>query len=190
VNYRCTAPGFWPDPVFVLRTQGPPMALANTLREGVKRFEPARAVYDVAPLEERLSSGMAERRMQTVLLSVFGISALLLSAVGVYGVLAFHVSQRTREIGLRVALGARRGQIFSRIFQQGARMTAAGVVAGLGASAALTRLMAGLLYGISPWDALSFLGAPALLTAVAALAIWIPARRAMRVDPIVALREE
>ena len=190
VNYRCTAPGFWPDPVFVLRTQGPPMALANTLREAIKRLEPARAVYDVAPLEERLSSGMAERRMQTVLLSVFGISALLLSAVGVYGVLAFHVSQRTREIGLRVALGARRGQIFSRIFQQGARMTAAGVVAGFGASAALTRLMAGLLYGISPWDALSFLGAPALLTAVAALAIWIPARRAMRVDPIVALREE
>ena len=190
VNYRCTAPGFWPDPIFLLKTQGPPMALANTLREKIKRIEPARAVCDIAPLDEQLSSGMTERKLQTVLLSLFGLSALLLAAVGIYGVLGFYVSQRTREIGLRVALGARPEQIFSQIFQQGTLMTVAGVVAGLAAGAALTKLIVGLLYGISHWDSLSFFGAPALLMVVAALAIWLPSRRAMRVDPIVALREE
>jgi putative ABC transport system permease protein len=190
VNYWCTAPGFWPDPIFLLKTQGPPMALANTLRERIKRIEPARAVYDIASLDEQLSSGMTERKLQTVLLSLFGLSALLLAVVGLYGVLGFYVSQRTREIGLRVALGARPAQIFSQIFQQGALMTVAGVVAGLATGAALTKLIVGLLYGVSRWDSLSFFGAPALLIAVAALAIWIPSRRAMRVDPIVALREE
>jgi putative ABC transport system permease protein len=190
VNYWCTAPGFWPDPIFLLKTQGPPMALANTLREKIKRIEPARALYDIAPLDERLSSGMTERKLQTVLLSLFGLAALLLAAVGLYGVLGFYVSQRTREIGLRVALGAPPAQIFSQIFQQGALMTLAGVLAGLAVGAALTKLIAGLLYGVSRWDSLSFFGAPALLTVVAALAIWIPSRRAMRVDPIVALREE
>jgi putative ABC transport system permease protein len=133
---------------------------------------------------------MTERKLQTVLLSLFGLSALLLAVVGLYGVLGFYVSQRTREIGLRVALGARPAQIFSQIFQQGALMTVAGVVAGLATGAALTKLIVGLLYGVSRWDSLSFFGAPALLIAVAALAIWIPSRRAMRVDPIVALREE
>jgi predicted permease len=190
VAYWCTAPGFWPDPIFLLKTQGPPMALANTLREKIKRIEPARAVYDIAPLDEQLSLGMTEHKLQTVLLSLFGLSALLLAAVGLYGVLGFYVSQRTREIGLRVALGARPAQIFSQIFQQGALMTVAGVMAGLTAGAALTKLIVGLLYGVSRWDSLSFFGAPVLLTVVAALAIWIPSRRAMRVDPIVALREE
>jgi putative ABC transport system permease protein len=189
-NYGCTAPGFWPDPIFLLKTQGPPMALAKTLREEIKRIEPARAVYDIAPLDEQLSSGMTERKLQTVLLSLFGLSALLLAAVGLYGVLGFYVSQRAREIGLRVALGARPTQIFSQIFQQGALMTVAGVAVGLAAGAGLTKLIVGLLYGVSRWDSLSFFGAPALLMVVAASAIWIPSRRAMRLDPIVALREE
>jgi putative ABC transport system permease protein len=188
--YWCTAPGFWPDPVYLIKAQGPPMALAGTLRQRIKTIEPARAVYGIAPLDEQLSSGMGVRKLQTGLLSLFGLSALLLAAVGLYGVLGFYVSQRTREIGLRVALGARPGQIFSQVFRQGAVMTMGGIAAGIAAGAAVTQLIVSLLYGVGRWDALSFLTAPVVLMAVAALAIWLPSRRAMRVDPMVALREE
>jgi putative ABC transport system permease protein len=188
--YWCTAPSFWPDPVYLIKTQGPPMALANTLRKKIKQLEPSRALYDVAPLEEQLSSTMGERKLQTALLSVFGLSALLLAAVGLYGVLGFYVSQGTREIGLRIALGARPDQIFAHVFQQGALMTIGGIAVGIAAGAAATQLIFSLLYGVSRWDPLSFLAAPALLTLVAALAIWLPSRRAMLLDPIVALREE
>ena len=188
--YWCTAPGFWPDPVYLIRTQGPPMAFANTLRQKIKQLEPSRAVYEVSPLEEQLSSTIGERKLQTALLTVFGLSALLLAAVGLYGVLGFYVSQRTREIGLRAALGARPNQIFAHVFQQGALMTIGGIVAGIVAGTAVTQLLVGLLYGVSRWDPLSFLAAPVLLMLVAALAIWVPSRRAMLVAPIVALREE
>src|SRR5262249_7767171 len=188
--YWCNAPGFWPDPVYLVKTQGTPMAFANTLRQKIKQLEPSRAVYDLEPLEEQLSSKMGERKLQTVLLSVFGLSALLLAAVGRDGVLALHVSQGTREIGLRVALGARPDQIFAHVFQQGAIMTIGGIGIGIAAGAAVSQLIVSMLYGVSRWDPLSFLAAPALLMLVAALAIWIPSRRAMRVDPILALREE
>jgi putative ABC transport system permease protein len=188
--YWCTAPGFWPDPVYLVKTQGPPMAVSNLLREKVKQLEPSRAFYDVAPLTEQLASRMGERKLQTALLSVFGLSALVLAAVGLYGVLAFYVSQGTREIGLRAALGARPDQIFAHVFQQGALMTIGGIVAGIVAGTAVTKLIVSLLYGVSRWDPLSFLGAPALVLLVAALAIWLPSRRATRVAPIVALREE
>jgi len=188
--YWCTAPGFWPDPVYLIKTQGPPMAFANTLRQKIKQLEPSRAVYDLAPLEEKLLSTMGERKLQTALLSVFGVSALLLAAVGLYGVLGFYVSQRTRDIGLRVALGARPNQIFAHVFQQGALMTIGGMFIGIAAGAAVTKLIVSLLYGVSRWDPLSFLAAPVLLMLIAALAIWLPSRRAMLVDPIVALREE
>jgi ABC-type antimicrobial peptide transport system permease subunit len=176
--------------VYLIKTQGPPMAFANTLRQKIKQLEPSRAVYDLAQLEEQLASTMGERKLQTALLSVFGLSALLLAAVGLYGVLGFYVSQRTREIGLRAALGARPNQIFAHVFQQGALMTIGGIVVGIAAGTAVTQLIVGLLYSVSRWDPLSFLAAPVLLMLVAALAIWLPSRRAMLVDPIVALREE
>jgi len=188
--YWCTLPGFFPDPIYLLKTQGPPAALINTLRQRIKQLEPGRAVYGVAPLEEKLASSLGERRLQTTLLTLFGLAALLLASIGLYGVVGFYVSQKTREIGLRVALGASPQRVFGEVFLQGAAMTFSGIAAGLACGAAITRFMVSLLFGIGRWDPVSFLGAPAVLILVAALATWLPARRAMRVDPIEALRED
>ena len=173
-----------------MKTQGPPTALANTLRRQIKQFEPGRAVYGVAPLEDQIFSSAGERRLQTTLLSLFGLTALLLASVGLYGVLGFFVSQRTREIGLRMAIGAAPGQVFGQVFRHGAGMTIGGVAAGVVMGLGLTKLAASLLFGVKQWDPVTFVAAPALLLAVAALAIGVPSRRATLVDPIEALREE
>ena len=188
--YWCNLPGFWPDPIYLIKTQAPPMTLAATIQHRLKQIEPARAVYNVATLDNQISTSMGERRLQTVLLSSFGLTALLLAAVGLYGVVGFYVSQRTREIGLRIALGARPWQMFRHILNQAAVMTVGGLVLGIVAGAALTRLVASLLFGVGRWDPIAFVAAPALLAMVAILATWMPARRATRVDPMEALREE
>ncbi len=188
--YWCTLPGFFPDPIYLVRTQGPPMSMANALRKRIEAIEPGRAVYAVAPLDRLVSDSMGERRLQTILLSLFGFSALALASIGLYGVLSFHVSRRTREIGLRIAIGARPNQVFRQIFSQGAAITLAGVAAGIAGSIGLARVMASLLFGIGQWDPVTFLAAPVLLATVAALAMYFPAHRATRVDPMVALREE
>jgi putative ABC transport system permease protein len=188
--YWCTLPGFFPDPIYLVRTQGAPMRMANALRKRIAALEPSRAMYAVAPLDQLVSRSMGERRLQTILLSLFGLSALALASIGLYGVLSFHVSRRTREIGLRMAVGASPNQVFRQIFGQGAAITLAGVAAGIAGSVALARLMASLLFGIGQWDLTTFVTAPLLLVGVAALAMFFPARRATRVDPIVALRDE
>ena len=188
--YWCTLPGFFPDPIYLVRTQGAPMSMANVLRKRVEAIVPGRAVYAVAPLDRLVSESMGERRLQTILLSLFGFSALALASIGLYGVLSFHVSRRTREIGLRIAVGASPNQVFRQIFGQGAAITLGGVAAGIAGSIALARVMASLLFGIGQWDPATFVAAPVLLAAVAALAMYFPAHRATRVDPMVALREE
>jgi predicted permease len=188
--YWCTAPGFWPDPIYLVKTQGSPAAFANTLRQQIKQFEPGRAVYGIAPLEDQISSSAGEQRLQTMLLSLFGLTALLLASIGLYGVLGFFVSQRTREIGLRMAIGAAPGQVFRQVFRHGASMTIGGVIAGVVSGFGLSRLASSLLFGVKQWDPLTFVAAPTLLLAVAALAIGVPSRRATLVDPIEALREE
>jgi putative ABC transport system permease protein len=188
--YSCTLPGFVPDPIYLVKTAGAPAGLVEAARKTIGQLEPTRAVYATKPLSEVLTATLSPKRFQTELLTLFGITALLLATVGLYGVMSFYVAQRTREMGLRAALGARPEQILGHVFRQGVSMTAAGVVCGLGAAAAVTRWIASLLFGVQPLDVVTFALAPAALIAVAAVAVWIPARRATLVDPMVALREE
>jgi putative ABC transport system permease protein len=133
---------------------------------------------------------VAQERLTMVLLSVFAGAALLLAAVGIYGVIAYSVTQRTQEIGIRMALGAQRGDVLRMVVGQAALLSAAGIACGAGAALGLTRLMVGLLYEVRPADPLTFGAVAVVLAAVALLASYVPARRATRVDPVIALRAE
>src|SRR6185436_15145145 len=124
------------------------------------------------------------------LMTVFGVSALLLAAVGVYGLMAYSVEQRTHEIGIRLALGAQAAQVRNMVVFQGMRLALVGILAGVAAALALARFMAAFLFGVDAWDPLAFIGVPVLLSVVAFLAVGLPARHASRVDPIIALRSE
>ena len=139
---------------------------------------------------EETGGWLADRRFLLLLVGLFAVAALALAAVGIYGVVAFSVTRRTQEIGIRVSLGAQRSNILRLVVGEGARMAAFGVVIGIAASLAITRLMSSLLFGVSATDPLTFVGVAALLSSVALLASYLPARRAMRVDPMVALRYE
>jgi putative ABC transport system permease protein len=164
--------------------------MAETIRRKIHEIEPARAVFDVTPLEEHLSDALAENRLRTVLLSFFAITAVALACIGLYGTLSYLVNTRRREVGLRLALGAMRGEIVRRFLGQGLAVAMLAALAGLALSLAFTRLLAGMLFGVSPRDP-STLAAVILLTlVVAAVASLIPAIRAARVEPMRVLREE
>jgi putative ABC transport system permease protein len=188
--YGCGMPSYFPDPHFLLKAAGDPMALSESIRRELSAIEPNRAVYGVTRLSDHLSSTLSEKRLQTRLLSAFGATALLLAAIGLYGVTSFAVSQRTREIGVRMALGARPSQSLGQIFRGVALMAGAGTVIGLLAATLLTRSIATLLFGVAPLDPITFAAVPAVLGTVAVFAVLAPARRAARVDPMVALRQE
>ncbi len=188
--YWCQLPSYCPGPQYLLSTTGDPMRLAEAVREKIRSIEPGRAVYEVKRLSDYVASSLTARQFQMMLLTSFAATALLLAAIGLYGVTSFLVSQRTREIGLRVALGAQPSQIFAQVFRQGAIMTGSGIVAGLATAAILSTWIKSLLFGVAPVDPLTFAAVPLLLAAVAAVALWSPAHRATRVDPIVALRQE
>jgi putative ABC transport system permease protein len=190
IAYTCALLGWIPDPHYLLRTAGDPAHFIETVRRAVQAIEPSRAVYGARPLSEYVASSLAEKRFQTMLLSMFGATALLLAMVGLYGVMTFLVSQRTREIGLRMALGAQRAQILRHVFGQGALMAAAGGAAGLLAAAVLARFIASLLFGVTVVDPVTFIAVSGVLAMVAGIALWAPARRAARVDPMTALRQE
>ena len=173
----------------VVRSANAPSALAAAFREQVQALDKDQPVSEVKTMEWYLAESMAQRRFNMLLLGAFAGLALVLAAVGIYGVIAYTVTQRTHEMGIRIALGARGGDILRLIFAQCDVTTLTGIVIGLGAAFALTRLLQSLLYQVSPTDPLVFATIPLLLLIVAGVATYIPARRAMKVDPITALRE-
>jgi len=173
-----------------LRTRRPGIPSLQTLRERLLAFDSGLVVYDSYTMERVVSDSIAAKRFIMTLLGIFAGIALLLAAVGIYGVLSYLVGQRTREIGVRMALGAQRLDVLRMVLADGARMTLVGICLGMVAALALTRLMASMLFGVKPTDPLTFSAVALLLCAVALLACFVPAHRATRVDPMVALRYE
>jgi predicted permease len=178
------------QPFLLVRTTGDPLALAPDLRRLVREIEPRAAIDEVDRLTNRLSKAVAQPRFAALVLTVFAALALLLAAIGLYGVLSYSVSQRRREMGIRAALGATRGRLLGLVLREGMALTVAGLALGLGVALGVTRLMASLLFGVTPLDAVAFAAAPLALLGVATAACLIPARRAAAVDPAEALRSE
>ena len=173
----------------VVRTQGGPIPL-NALRTTVASIAPGVPIYGVSTMQQKISGTLARSHFDTFLLSIFAATALLLSSVGIYGVLSYTVAQRTRDIGIRMALGASQTQVMREVLGNGMRLTTLGLVFGLAGALAVTRLLSSLLYGVSSADAITFVAVSLVLTAVALLASYLPSRRATRIDPLVALRYE
>ncbi|MGC1620407.1 MAG: ABC transporter permease [Candidatus Acidiferrum sp.] len=174
----------------VLRTEGDPRAVMGDVRRAVAEIDSREVVYNVQTMDEVVSNSFAARRLSMILLGAFAALALVLACVGIYGVISYLVGQRTHEIGVRMALGAQHGEVMRLVIGQGARMALIGVTVGIAAALGLTRLMSNQLFGVSAHDPLTFAGVAVLLIIVAVAACYIPARRAMRVDPMIALRHE
>jgi len=189
VAYWCMSAPL-PDPYYLVRTRTEPMAMAETIRRKIHEIEPSRSVFDIAPLEEHLSDSFSEDRLRMVLLGFFAATAVSLACVGLYGTLSFSVTVRQREVGLRLALGARRGQIVTQFLFQGMGACLLGCVAGCGLAAAFSRLLSGMLYGVSPTDVVTLSSVVFIMLLVAALASLVPAIRAARVEPMQVLRNE
>jgi putative ABC transport system permease protein len=187
--YWC-APVAEPGTFFLVRTRNAPMTMAETIRRQIHDFDPQRSVYDFAPLEQRYSDALAENRLRTILLSCFSATALLLACVGLYGTLSYSVNIRRREVGLRLALGALRLQIVQQFLCQALVVCLLGCLAGFALAAASTRLLAGLLYGVSPTDIPTLGSVVFMVLVVSAIASLLPALRASRVEPMQVLREE
>jgi predicted permease len=175
---------------FYLRSAMPASPLGEQIRREVLSVDPNVPVFAIRTMDEMISKSVARRRFALQIIGVFAVVALLLAAIGIYGVMAYSVGQRTHEFGIRVALGAQRNDILRMAIGEGMLLVLFGVLSGLAGSAILSRFLRSLLYGVTPTDPITFVTIPALLAAVALLACFIPARRATRVDPLTALREE
>jgi putative ABC transport system permease protein len=175
--------------VLVIRSTIDPTALSQAIREQVQALDKDQPVSEIKTMETYLAESMSQRRFNMLLLAVFAGLALVLAAVGIYGVIAYTVTQRTHEMGIRIALGARGADILRLVFSNAMATTITGIVIGLGAALALMRLLQSLLYQVTATDPVVFVTIPLVLLAVAALATYLPARRAMKVNPITALRE-
>jgi putative ABC transport system permease protein len=181
-------------PVFqlsvVMRTAGDPSLETSALRSALAEIDPNQPLVKVRTMEENMATTVAQPRFRTWLIGILAMLALVLAAVGVYGVMSYTVTQRTSEIGVRVALGAQPKDVFRIIVGEGLRLALFGVGVGLVAALVLTRLLQSFLFGISAYDPVTFIAVSLLLTLVAAAASYFPARRATRVDPMIALRYE
>jgi len=175
---------------FALRTSGDPMALASAARKAISDVDPEEAAIDVMPMSKVISNAVIGLAYVSVMMGVMGMMALLLSAVGVYGVMAFTVTERTHEIGVRMALGAQQSNVLRLVVGKGVLLAGVGLLLGLPLGYFASRLLASLIYGVGSFDALTFAGVSLVLVTVVALACWFPARRATRVDPMIALRYE
>jgi len=173
-----------------VRTKGDPLAIAPSARAALAALDRDLPMADLRTMDELVGRSIAERRFTMLLLAAFAGVAVLLAAVGVYGVLAYLVSQRTQEIGVRLAMGAAPGDVARLFLREGARLIVAGLIAGLAGAIAATRAMSTLLFGVSARDPVTFAAVAGALALVALLASYIPARRAARVDPMVALRND
>jgi putative ABC transport system permease protein len=188
--YWCGYSGYWPDVFFIVRTNPARPVSLPTIRAALAEIEPARAMYAVRPLDETLADSTAQRRLNTMLLTLFAAIVLLLAAMGLYGVLSQLVAVRRREIGVRMALGARASQILGAVVGQAAAVTGVGIIVGLAGALVLARFMTALVFDISARDPLTFALVPVVLAAVAGVAAFVPARRAAATDPMQALRQD
>lgn len=174
----------------VVRAAGDPATVAGAVRREIHAVDPTLAVYNAETMEEHLRSALFLPRLAGTLFGVIGAVGLLLAAIGLYGVMSYSISRRTREIGIRMALGAQSGGVQRLVVRQGMALTTIAVALGLGAAWAVARLLASFLYGVPPHDPVTFTVVPLFLATVALLACWLPARRAAGVDPLTALRHE
>jgi ABC-type antimicrobial peptide transport system permease subunit len=172
---------------WVIRTKVTPLAISAAAQEQLRQAT-GLPVADIRSMSQIVSRSTSRTRFNTLLMTVFALSALALAAIGIYGVMAYAVQQRTREIGVRLALGAQPGAVRTMVVLQGMRLAIVGVIIGVAAAYALSRYMSTLLFGVEARDPLVFVGVPLLLALIALIAVWVPASRASRVDPLGALR--
>jgi len=174
----------------LVRTRNDPATLVSALRNAVQTIDPTQPVTNIRTLDQIVSDSIAQPRLNMLLMGLFGGLALILAAVGIYGLLSYAVTERTREIGTRMALGAQVPDVLRLVLKQGMTLALIGELIGLVGAFALTRVIRGLLFGVAPTDAMTFIAVAAVLTSVALLACYFPARRAAKVDPLVALRHQ
>ena len=174
---------------WIVRTQTPPQALSSTIQDQLRQST-GLPVTDVKSMDDIVSVSVSRQKFNMWVMTVFGACALLLAAIGIYGLMAYSVEQRTQEIGIRLALGAQASHVKNMVVLQGMRLALVGVVLGLGGAFWLAKFITSFLFGVTAKDPLVFVGVPLLLTAVAFISVWLPAQRASRVDPIIALRAE
>ncbi|MCG3146135.1 MAG: hypothetical protein HONDAALG_03996 [Gammaproteobacteria bacterium] len=191
ISYRqCQTQPRFPIMHFLVRTRLNPENIGTSVRNELSASDPNQVVFYVRPLDGFVADASAQRKFSMLLLVLFALLALLLAALGIYGVMSYAVTRRTRELGVRIALGAQSGDVLRLIVGEGIRMTLLGIAIGLAGSFVIARVLAGMLYGVGATDPATFVGVTFLLFGIAVLACWIPARRATKVDPLVALRAE
>jgi putative ABC transport system permease protein len=180
----------YPDMAMVIRTTQDPLRLVPALRSRVESIDKRLPIYDVTTMDQLLAGQVASQKFNMALLGLFAFLAVVLGAVGIYGVMTYTVTQRTHEIGIRMALGAEQGDVLHLVMRQGIFLATLGIAIGFAGAFALTRFLSSLLFGVKPTDPPTFIAVALLLFGVALLAVYIPARRATKVDPMVALRYE